>query len=210
MTDASRAAAFARRHGWRCGAPCAGASLALNSIRLRRPVPAYLCAFAIFAMPIGAFAQGEADTYSVYEDADAHAACDSKTLPGLGYTILQVVPNTKGKDCYWKRNAKPAPSQSTGASDTKTLIAAARARQQTAIREIETARANGWPMFWRHFNGCGGDAACEAEVIRARITIEQELDARAAQTNQRFRDEMEDLLHAQIRPEEPAETTIRP
>ena len=64
-------------------------------------------------------------------------------------------------------------------------------------------RTGGWPAFWRHFNGCGGDATCEAEVIRARMTIERDLDAQAARINQRFRNDMQSLLHAQIRPEPP-------
>ncbi|MCB2097209.1 MAG: hypothetical protein KDD85_11435 [Parvularculaceae bacterium] len=139
-------------------------------------------------------AQAETDRFT-YEQADVHAACNSKDLPGLGFTILQVVPNTKGKDCYWKRVAAP----SAGQTDARSAIEAARVRRDAALREVDAMRAGGWRAFWRHFNACHGDAICQSEVIRARITIEQDLDAKAARINQNFRKDIQSLLHAQIR-----------
>jgi len=162
----------------------------------------YVVALAIaglsvaFATPV--YAQAETDRFT-YEEADIHAGCDSKDLPDRGFTILQVVPNTKGKDCYWKRTTSPIDAPSVGQNDARSAIESARVRRDAALREVDATRADGWPAFWRHFNGCGGDATCQTEVIRARITIEQELDAQAARINQNFRSEMQRLLHSQIR-----------
>ena len=103
-----------------------------------------------------AFAQAETDRFN-YEEADIHAACNSKDLPGRGFAIIQIVPNTKGKDCYWKRVASPPP-----VSDVRSAIEAARARRDAAMREVDAMRAGGWPAFWRHFNACGGDATCQS------------------------------------------------
>lgn len=141
-----------------------------------------------------AFAQAETDRFT-YEESDIHAACNSKDLPGRGFAILKVVPNTKGKDCYWKRVAAP----SAGQTDARSAIEAARARRDAALREVDAMRAGGWPAFWRHFNACGGDVTCQSEVIQARITIEQDLDAQAARINQNFHNDMQSLLHRQIR-----------
>ncbi len=160
------------------------------------PAAALLASALLFA-PTGAVAQGEADTFSVYRESDIHAACDSKDLPSRGFKILQVVPNTKGKDCYWKRVASPP------ASDLRSAIEAARARRDAALREVGAMRADGWTAFWRHFNSCGADMTCQSEIIRARIAIERDLDAQAARINQNFHNDMQSLLHAQVRRDTP-------
>ena len=50
------------------------------------------------------FAQREDDNFSHSVRYDGHAACNSKILPKQGFTIVGVVPGSRGKECYWKRS----------------------------------------------------------------------------------------------------------
>ena len=99
----------------------------------------------------------DSTSVSLYHEADAQAACDNANLPRQGFTIMQVVPNTRGKDCYWQRSGQPSSPDNNSQATLESAIRASRTRQQNSLREIEQSRNDGWTIFWRHFNGCGGE-----------------------------------------------------
>lgn len=166
-----------------------------------------------------AWAQARTDKFR-YQGADAHAACDSKTLPRAGFRILQVVPGTNGKECYWVRDTRNEPD---GLADTQDGgrpqaamqrdLQAARERYQSTLRAIDEQRAASWRRFMGKLLTCGPDFDCQMAAVERRIANDRNLDAAASRAASQLNVDVDQILQryqATRRGEPPRGRVARP
>lgn len=162
----------------------------------RRFLLTALCVFIGILDAAATSAQSEHDIFaseSAKQDPgkkyDAHAACNSKTLPSAGYRNAGAVPGRNGKECYWVRSeepittvAKPDPAPAlpghlVGAETPSQALNLAQQFYQTRLDHIRQQRIAANQQFIATFLGCAAEVGCLHQSIRAAQQNENKLRA---------------------------------
>ena len=144
-----------------------------------------LCALSITATIAAApkaTAQSENDVFSSqsntpsYGNYNAHAACDSTTLPQAGFKIATPVPGRDG-ECYWTRSeepittlAKPPPAPALPphlktAQSAPEALQLARQFYETRLDFIRRQRSEALSRFMASLTGCGVNIDCHVQTM---------------------------------------------